>query len=207
MKRIAFYYDVACPYAYLASTRIDALAARAGARLEYRPFLLGGLFKAIGAPDVPMSAMSPAKARHNRLDMDRWAARFGVPLVMPETHPNRTVRALRAILASGDIERATHALFRAYWVGGLDVSDPLVITAALDGAGLRGAAAVRRAEGDPIKDELRERTAQAVSEGVFGAPSFVVETHVKQLFWGQDRLEHVEKALAGWAPRVGSGPP
>jgi 2-hydroxychromene-2-carboxylate isomerase len=206
VKRIAFYYDVVCPYAYLASTQIDALAARAGAVLEYRPFLLGGVFKAIGAPQVPMSAMNIAKARHNRLDMDRWAARFRVPLVMPETHPNRTVDALRAILASGDIPLATRALFHAYWVDALDLSEPGVVASALDRAGLGGDEAVRRAGEARIKDELRERTDQAVNEGIFGAPSFVVLTHVKQLFWGQDRLEHVEKALSGWAPPVGEGP-
>src|SRR5262245_7362410 len=98
MKRVDFYYDFSCPYAYLGHTQIEALCDRGGAELVWKPFLLGGVFKAIGAPDMP--AMPPAKLRLNALDMTRWADHWGVALRMPATHPNRTVLALRAALAS-----------------------------------------------------------------------------------------------------------
>lgn len=200
-RHVAFFYDIACPFAYLASTQIEEVCRSSRATLTYRPFLLGGVFRAIGSPDVPMTAMSPAKARHNRLDMERWAAHFGVPFAMPETHPNRTVLALRAILASGDIARATHALFRAYWVLAQDVSQPEVVRAALDHAGLDGASSVRMAETLAIKDDLRARTDEAIAAGVFGAPAFVVTTSAGsaagELFWGQDRLAFVQAALSG----------
>ena len=209
MKRVDFFYDVVCPYAYLAHTQIEALCARAGAELVWKPFLLGGVFRAIGTPDVPAASMPPAKARLNALDMHRWADHFGVPLVMPASHPNRTVLALRAALSSPDLARASKALFAAYWVHGLDVSRPDVVTAALDGAGLDGAALVARAGSAEIKDELTRRTSDATAAGVFGAPTFLVTTDqgAPQLFWGQDRLAFVEKALGGWHPPavVGAG--
>jgi 2-hydroxychromene-2-carboxylate isomerase len=206
VKRLDLFYDFVCPYAYLAHTQIESVCSRAGAELVWKPFLLGGVFRAIGTPDVPAAAMSPAKARLNALDMVRWADHFGVPLVMPETHPNRTVLALRAALAAPDLPRASKALFEAYWVLGRDLSDPDVVKAALDGAGLDGAALVERAGSDAIKEELRERTAEAVAQGVFGAPTFVITTdHGRQLFWGQDRLLFVEKALAGWCPPAVEG--
>jgi 2-hydroxychromene-2-carboxylate isomerase len=200
MKRVELYYDYSCPYAYLASTQIEALCARSGAELVWRPMLLGGVFRAIGVPDGP--AFSPAKARLNHLDMHRWADWFGVPLVMPPLHPNRTVLALRATLAAEDAApAAAKALFRAYWVLGRDVSRPEVVSEALGEAGLDGPALLRRADEPSIKEALRARTDEAVARGVFGAPTMFVTVDGKtETFWGQDRLLFVEKMLGGPVP-------
>jgi 2-hydroxychromene-2-carboxylate isomerase len=202
VKRVDFFYDFSCPFAYLAHTQIARVCEGAGAELVFRPFLLGGVFRAIGTPDVPASTMPSAKARLNALDMQRWADHWGVPLNMPEAHPNRTVLALRAAIASGDLPRASKALFTAYWGLARDVSRPEVVREALDGAGLDGAALVARADDADIKDELRRRTDEAIAAGVFGAPAFLVTAPgvAGELFWGQDRLFFVEKALAGWVP-------
>lgn len=204
MKHVDFFYDFACPYAYLAHDRVDAACARHGATVRWRPFLLGGVFRAIGTPDVPAAHMPASKARMNLLDMHRWAAFYGVPLQMPATHPNRTVMALRAAMASSDLERASKALFAAYWAEGLDVSQPQVVRAALDRAGFDGAALVAAAEDPAIKDALRAATDEAIAAGVFGAPAFVVRIQGEpgredavELFWGQDRLALVEEMLAG----------
>ena len=77
---------------------------------------------------------------------------------VPETHPNRTVLALRAAIALGDLPAASKALYAAYWARALDVSRPEVVAATLDGAGLDGAAIVRRAEEPALKEDLRRRT-------------------------------------------------
>ncbi|MEO7330078.1 MAG: 2-hydroxychromene-2-carboxylate isomerase [Minicystis sp.] len=210
MKRVELFYDYACPYAYLAHTQIEALCARASAELIWRPMLLGGVFQTLGTPQIPMTSMSAGKARHNALDMSRWADHFGVPLTMPPMHPNRTVLALRATLAAeAEIPRASKALFRAYWQLGRDLSQPFVVREALDQAGLDGAELVRRADDPQIKDALRARTDEAVARGVFGAPTFIVTALgvAGALFWGQDRLHFVEKALAGWCPLSPSNMP
>jgi 2-hydroxychromene-2-carboxylate isomerase len=202
VKRVDFFYDFSCPYAYLAHTQIEAVCARAGAELVWRPMLLGGVFQAVGTVQVPFAAMSTSKARHNAFDMMRWADHFGVPLTIPPTHPNRTVLALRATLAAGaEIPRASKAIFAAYWVEGRDVAQADVVREALDGAGLDGAALVASAEDPAIKAALRVRTDEAVAHGVFGAPAFVVTAPgvTGDLFWGQDRLDFVEKALGGWS--------
>jgi 2-hydroxychromene-2-carboxylate isomerase len=200
MNRVELYFDYSCPYAYLASTQIEALCERTGAELIWRPMLLGGVFRAVGVGDGPV--LSPAKSRLNLLDMHRWADGYGVPFVMPPLHPNRTVLALRATLAAEEaLPRAAKALFRAYWALGRDISRAEVVGAALDEAGLDGAALLARADDPAIKDALRARTDEAVARGVFGAPTMFVTAGGKtETFWGQDRLHFVEKALGGTLP-------
>src|SRR5262249_43042857 len=114
---LIFYYDVVCPYAYLASTRIEALARRVNVPLRWKPILLGGVFKAIGRDETPLPA---PKARLNLLDIRRQAEDLGVPLEMPADHPRRTVAAMRLLhCVDGEARvRLTHALYRAYWVEG-----------------------------------------------------------------------------------------
>ena len=203
---VEFWFDFSCPYAYLASRRIEAIARDHGATLELCPMLLGGVFRAIGSGDGPMPTLGPAKAAHNAADMHRWAARLDAPLRVPVGHPMRTVQALRVLLG---LPRevwsdAMHALYAAYWQRGEDVTRDEVIEAALVRAGVPDAAvaAARAASGtDAIKDELRRRTDQAVASGVFGAPAFVVRRGgdaAPILLWGQDRLAFLEAVLDGW---------
>lgn len=206
--RLEYFFDFSCPYAYLGSTQIEAACRRRGADLEWKPMLLGGVFRAVGTPQNMSAGMPPAKARHNLEDMHRWARLWGVPLAVPAAHPMRTVRALRALLALPRQRwpAAIHELYRTYWVDGGDVSTPEVIDAALERAGAGAAARSRAlaANDDPaIKAELRRRTDEAIERGVFGAPAMFVsggDALEPAMFWGQDRLELVEAALGGSAP-------
>lgn len=193
-RQVELCFDVVCPYAYLASTQIEGLVARTGASLVWEPILLGGVFRAIGQADDPNQSMSEAKRRHTELDLRRWSAHFGVPLVRRPDHPRRSVLAMRAICATPEPERARaiHALFASYHARGEDIADAAVVGAALDGVGLDGETLVRAAETDTIKDDLRARTARAVERGVFGVPAMFVG---EELYWGQDRLDWVEAAL------------
>ena len=203
---IELWFDFSCPYAYLASRRARHLAPG----VTWQPMLLGGVFRGIGAGDGPMATLSPQKAAHNAHDMHRWAEIFGEPFRLPSTHPMRTVLALRTLLAlPGDHwPAAIEAIFAAYWQRGEDVSRPEVIAQALRGAGIAEeviAAAARRTEDPDIKDELRRRTDEAISLGIFGAPAWVLrERGESLLIWGQDRMPWVEAVLGGW--RL-SGPP
>ncbi|MEM9491271.1 MAG: 2-hydroxychromene-2-carboxylate isomerase [Myxococcota bacterium] len=209
--QVEFYFDFSCPYAYIASTRIEALAAEHNAELIWRPMLLGGVFRGTGLADSPMSQMGPAKARHNARDIHRWAAHFDLSLSMPSGHPMRTVRALRALLTLPiqDWPRFIHAIYAAYWQQGENIAEEATVRACLDRAGVSGLAAERALTGNDepaIKDELRRRTDEAVSRGVFGAPTmFVQRDGLDQpvMFWGQDRLHMVSAVLAGWTPGAG----
>jgi 2-hydroxychromene-2-carboxylate isomerase len=200
MKELKFFFDFSSPFAYLASTQVEALAARAGATLTWKPFLLGALFKAIGTPDVPLFAMPEAKRRHAGLDMYRWADFHGVPLRFPSRFPMNTVKALRMVLELPDEQRPAliHPIFRALWADDRDLADDAVLAEIASSAGLDGPALVAGTQDPTVKERLKAATDEAVKAGLCGAPSFLVDD---LLFWGQDRLVFVEKALLGWRPR------
>jgi 2-hydroxychromene-2-carboxylate isomerase len=189
---LEIYWDFSSPFAYLGSTQAEALAARTGATLVWRPMLLGGVFKAIGGPDVPMQTWSDAKRAHTFLDMKRWAAHWGVPFNFPSRFPMSTVKALRVWLALPEARRKAFmdATFRAYWAEDKDIASDEAL-AALVGDGAQEVLA--KTGSQEIKDELRDATQRAVAAGVFGAPTWIVDG--KELFWGQDRIELVERAL------------
>lgn len=203
MKTVDFFFDYSCPYAYLASTQIEAICQRTGATLVWKPMLLGGVFRELGAAQNQASVMSPQKAQHNLADMHRWASLWSVPLSMPEAHPMRTVEALRATLASpkDKLSRVIHSLYRAYWVDHQNLTERAVIVAALTRAGVDGEAVVASID-QHTKDQLKANTDEALARGVFGAPSVLVGD---QMFWGQDRLWMVEAALGGNPTQPGAG--
>lgn len=193
-RRLDFWFDYTCPYAYLASTQVESLAERSGDDLRWRPMLLGGVFRANATPQKLFASLSPQKAAHNANDMARWAQLFNVPLSMPAAHPLRSVEALRATLATDCDPRVIHGFFHAYWVEGREISSPETMRAVLGAAGYDAAAVLKAVEGDALREALRVVTDEAIGLGVFGAPAYVVEG--KTLFWGQDRAHFVERLSA-----------
>lgn len=194
-----FWFDYSSPFAYLGSRRIEALVARAGATMAWRPMLLGAVFKAIGTPMVPLFELSAQKRAYLNDDMHRWARHTGATFQWPSRFPMNTVKPLRITLlldpGTGDQSRFIHACFAAYWAEDRDISDPDVLTSILTAEGLPTDLVARTAEPE-VKRRLIEATQAAVEAGVFGAPTSIVDG--QQLFWGQDRFELVEKALGGW---------
>ncbi|HUS31969.1 MAG TPA: 2-hydroxychromene-2-carboxylate isomerase [Kofleriaceae bacterium] len=208
---LELWFDFSCPYAYLASRKAPHIARAAGVELVWKPMLLGGVFRGIGAGDGPMATLGPAKARHNLQDMHRWAELFGAPFRMPAAHPMRTVRALRTLLALPHSRwpAAIEALYAAYWQRGEDVTRDETIAGALRQSGLGDAEiAGALAAADNYKDELRARTDEAIALGIFGAPAWVIRRDGREplLIWGQDRMHWVDAALAGWDPDASSPP-
>ena len=199
-REVAFFFDFSSPFAYLAATQIEAVARRAGASIRWKPFLLGGLFKAVGTVDVPLFTMPEPKRELAILDMTRWAEHHRAPFRFPSRFPMNSVKALRMVLQLPDAQKPAlvHALFHAYWAEDCDLADDAVLAAVASATDLDGPALVAGTKGDLVKARLKEATEEAVRAGLFGAPSFVVGD---LLFWGQDRLPFVERALQGWRPR------
>ncbi len=183
---IEFFFDLVSPYSYLASEKIEELAKQNNRELIWKPFLLGGLFKALDAPPAP--GLLPYKKPYLFKDLDRLARFHRIPFNTPSEFPRLTVKPLRALLSlpKEDLPEAVHQLYRAYWVEDRDISDASVL------ADLLGAEAVEKT-GDPeIKQSLIQATDEAVSRGLFGAPTFLVG---QEMFFGHDRMDLLEAFL------------
>jgi 2-hydroxychromene-2-carboxylate isomerase len=194
-REIEFFFDIGSSYSYLAATQMEAVAARTGVPVRWRPFLLGGVFKATGN-DMP--AKLPAKAKWMLGDMTLWARHYGIGFAMPSRFPLVTLRTQRALAAaerlagSAALPPFALALFRAFWVDDEDVSADATIAACARLAGLDADAIVAAIDAQETKDLLRASTDEAVRRGAFGAPAmFVGDT----LFWGNDRIPLMEEHL------------
>ena len=189
---LEIYWDFSSPFAYLGSTQAEALAKRHGAELVWRPMLLGGVFRAIGQVDVPLFTWSDAKKKYYYDDMHRWAAYWGVPFKFPSNFPTNSLKAMRVYLALPEERRADYRArtFNAYWAEDRNIGDDAVLRELV---GADGEAILARTQDPAVKKALVDATEHAVKAGVFGAPTWVVDG--KELFWGQDRIVLVERAL------------
>jgi 2-hydroxychromene-2-carboxylate isomerase len=192
---LRFHFDFSSPYGYLASERIESLAARHDRSIDWRPMLLGAAFKVAGTQ--PLTSI-PLKGDYARRDMPRTARFHGIPFAMPAKFPIATQAPARIVLWQRGIDpggcaQLVHALYRAYFVAGRDISDPDVAAdvAAESGANREGArAAIDDAQ---IKEALRRDVDAAIAAGVFGSPFIFVDG---EPFWGLDRFEQIERWLA-----------
>lgn len=196
MKTVDFYFDFGSPAAYLAWTQLPALCAQADARLNCRPMLLGGVFKATGNHSP---AQIPTKSTYIRQDFARFADRYGVPLNYNPHFPVNTLQLMRGAVAMQDLDEGAHfdaycrAIFEAMWVSGQNLGEAAVVGAVLNEAGFDAEALLARITDAQVKQRLIALTEDAVARGVFGAPTFFVG---EAMFWGQDRLDFVREALA-----------
>jgi 2-hydroxychromene-2-carboxylate isomerase len=191
-REIEFFFDIGSSYSYLAATQMDGVAERTKVPVRWRPFLLGGVFKATGN-DMP--ARLPAKAKWMLHDMTLWANHYEIPFRMPSRFPLLTLRTQRALaaaerLAPSGLPAFARALFTAYWGDDQDVTTDPVIAAAARSAKLDADAIIAAIDAPETKDLLRATTEEAVRRGAFGAPALFVGD---ALFWGNDRLPLLER--------------
>lgn len=193
-RTLPFHFDFSSPYGYLGSELIESLAARHGRRVQWRPMLLGVVFKSTGA--VPLTSV-PVKGDYSRHDFARSARFHGVPFRMPSKFPIATQAAARIVLwqrdGGADAAPIVHALYRAFFRDDRDISSPDVAAEVAAETGLdRGEA--RAAVDDPVvKDALKRENDAALAQGVFGSPFVLVDG---EPFWGVDRFDQVERWLA-----------
>lgn len=190
-KTIEFYFDVGSPASYLAWTQLPAIAERTGATLVYKPMLLGGVFMATGNSSP---ATVPAKGAYSRIDMQRYANRYGVTLNQNPFFPINTLQLMRAVTAyhgSPEFDRLLTAIFNAMWISELNMGEPEVVGKVLLEAGFDPAEVMAKASDPAVKAQLKSATEEAIGRGVFGAPTCFVDG---EMFFGQDRLDWIEAA-------------
>ncbi len=193
-RKVEFYYDFSSPYTYIASTRIEKICEDSGAELEWKPFLLGGVFNEIGSkPAIEIDN----KIKYLKEDFERVARYFEADFNFPNLFPLNSVRSMRGAFAAAEQKKLveySHQMFREYWVDGVDLSKPELLGEAVSKVGIDPEWFLNRIGEQEIKDKLREETNTAIERGVFGAPTMFVDD---KMFWGNDRLSFLERYLNG----------
>jgi 2-hydroxychromene-2-carboxylate isomerase len=194
-KIVEFFFDVGSPASYLAWTQLPKICADGGATLVYRPMLLGGVFRATGNAS-PVTV--PAKGRYVEIEFNRYARRYGVPFLTNTHFPIITLHLMRVVTGMQmkypeRFEKVLAAIFKAIWVDNLNLNQPELTIRTLSEAGLSPEQVDALVNATEVKDALKATTEEAVSRGVFGAPSTFVNG---EMYFGQDKLDFVKEELA-----------
>lgn len=186
--KLEFWYDFASTYSYLSALRIGKLARPRGVTVEWKPFLLGPIFESQGWDTSPFNIYT-AKGNYMWRDVERLSVKYGIPFERPSQFPRNSVLASRIALMAGPEgwgEEFSVLVFHYNFAQDKDISDREVLASLLRSMGKEPAAVFERAVSGENKGRLRTQTEEAISRGLFGAPSFVTGNEV---FWGNDRLE------------------
>lgn len=195
-RTLELWFDLASNYSYLTLMRIDALAEAAGVSVRWEPFLLGPVFEAFGWKSSPF-VLQKEKGAHVWKDMERQAAKFGLPWKKPARFPQNTVLPVRVALSGRDepwVRPFCRKLSRANFAEDRDISTVGAVTEVLDSLALPAAAILARAQSAEEKPRLRAQVQRAQALGIFGAPTFFVDG---EMYWGNDRLGDALEAARG----------
>tara|TARA_B110000046_G_scaffold184877_1_gene224665 strand:+ start:5540 stop:6124 length:585 start_codon:yes stop_codon:yes gene_type:complete len=192
-QTIDFYFDFGSPTAYLAHKRLQQLKIQYHCTIDYKPVLLGGLFKASGN----MSPVTvPAKGKYMMTqDLPRFAALYQVPLTVNPYFPINTLHLMRgavATLGHDDFDSYVEVVFDAVWVNGDNMGDLDVVANVLSKAGLDAQKIVAATQDPDVKATLVSNTEAAVARGCFGVPTMFIG---ENMFFGQDRMQFIEMIL------------
>jgi len=198
MSDVAFYFDFGSPNAYLSHKVIPEIEARTGAKFDYVPVLLGGLFKLTGNRS-PAEAFAGIKNKlaYEGLETQRFVRRHGLTEYRQNPFfPVNTLKIMRGAVAAqrqGVFAPYVDAVYHHMWEAPKKMDDPEVIVAALTESGLDAAALMAGTEDPEVKQALLDNTTKAFEQGAFGSPTFVVDG---EIWFGKDKLRDVEEAIA-----------
>ena len=194
-----FMFDFGSPNAFLSHEAIPAIEQRTGAKFEYVPVLLGGIFKATNnkSPAETLAGIKNKREFH-ALETERFVKRFQVkPYTWNPFFPVNTLNLMRAAIAAqleGVFEKYVDAAFHHMWGDPKKMDDPEVALKAFAASGLDAAKLFARAQEGDVKAKLIENTQAGVERGAFGSPTFFVGN---EMFFGKEQLREVEELVSG----------
>ena len=205
MRTVDCVFTMRSPWAYIGHSTLVDICRRHGAEIRFRPVSLEAVFPASGG--LPLAARHPSRQAYRWVELQRWRRRRGLSFALQPRHwpfdaalADRSVVAL--VQAGRDPEGFIAAGFRAVWEQERDLADPGELAALLGAAGHDAGAVLEDARSPRIADTHAEDTRRAIAQGVFGSPSYLLDG---EIFWGQDRLDLLDDALAHPRPPFDSG--
>ena len=190
-KTVTFCFDFGSPYSYLAYNYLSPIKD-AGAQIELKPVLLGGIFKATG--NQPPATVQK-KGEYMFKDIQRWSNKLGISFKMNPYFPILTVPHMRgAILAQKKniLEDYMQSMFDSMWLKGLNLNDQEILTQVASESGIDPNDFAEGISSDEIKNELKENTQFAIDKGAFGVPTYFLED---EMFWGIDSIKFLLDSL------------
>jgi 2-hydroxychromene-2-carboxylate isomerase len=204
-RKIDYYFSMVSPWAYIGHAAFMDIAGRHGAAVNYKPVALGTVFAETGG--LPLPKRHPARQHYRMLDLQRWREKRGLAFKLKPKHwPFETALADRfviaAVIANQDPDPFLRRAFSAVWEEERNLGDPQVIAEIAEQGGFKAAPLMDSARGTATEAVYALNIENAVAAGVFGSPAYVLDGEV---FWGQDRLDLLDDALAsGRQPYTGS---
>ncbi len=196
-KTITYFLTPQSPWTYLGHARLVALAQEKGAQIDIKPFDLGRVFSVSGG--LPLAKRAPQRQAHRLAELARWSKFLNIPMnVQPKHFPvspdaaSRLIIAARTGLGEGASLELAGAIMRALWAEEKNIADEDTLAQIAALLGYDGRMLLKAAATQGVQDQLERNTDEAIAANVFGAPWYVVDG---EGFWGQDRLDFVERAL------------
>jgi len=195
-RRIEYYFSFTSLYSYIGSRAFHALVARRALAVVYKPIDLTAVFAATGG--LPVKQRAPARQAYRLVEMQRWRALRGIPLVLhPRFYPADPSVGHRMLLAALrdalPVQNFVEAAQRAVWADEQNVADRATLQRLADDSGLDGAVLLAASEDPGLRAPEQALTREAIGRKVFGAPFFFWRG---EPFWGQDRIDMLEAAMA-----------
>jgi 2-hydroxychromene-2-carboxylate isomerase len=203
MNAIEIWFEFASNYSYLSVMRIEREAARQGVSVQWRPFLLGPIFKSLGWSTSPF-VLQPWKTEYVWRDMARQCSKYGLAWQRPSTFPRATLLPARVALIGAEhpwMAEYCRQIMQMNFAADRDISGAECVAEVLARLRLPARDILAEAEAEPNKLRLRQQTETAKARGIFGAPTFFVG---EEMFWGNDRLDDA-LAYAAAASKPASG--
>src|SRR5476651_2119210 len=195
-KHVDYYVSLNSPWAFLGSKRFEVIAKKYNADVTIWPVDFGSVFAVSGG--LPLPKRAPQRQAYRMMELKRWRDHLGVKTTLePKFFPHDEVPAAKCVIAlreqgrMADAIKLAHAVLAAVWVEERNPADPATLKAILGECGLDADAVLKASEGMAAKREAY--TKHAIDQSVFGAPFFVIDG---ERFWGQDRIDFVERKLA-----------
>ena len=196
MPTIEYFFTLVSPWTFIGDPILRDIATRSGAKIEHVPVNLGRVFDASGG--LPLAKRSDQRKALRMQELKRWRTYRGIdfnlePAYFPASDKKAAAVVIAAQQAGHDVGELSYAFMRAVWAEEKNIADPETIIDVTNACGMDGAALLDQASDDTINKEWGANTDRAIAAGVMGSPFYIVDGD--QCYWGQDRLEFVERQL------------
>ena len=198
-QTITYHFTLNSPWSYLGDARLAKMAARHGATVVHVPTNFGLVFPETGG--LPLPKRAPARQAYRLQELERWPTHLGIPLIkQPHNFPSNERNGIGIVIAAInqglDVTDLVNAIMTALWAEDRNIGDEATLIGIAEAQGFDGQGLLKAGQKSTIEAQWLRNSKDALAKGVFGAPTYGLG---EQLFWGQDRLEFLDRALAGGA--------